>query len=109
MDTLAEVCRAVRVRTGADEDAEAQAQRMYDSRWATLSKSYEGMWHLTAMLDPEAGEALTTALAPLLVKQGVEDTTHRRAAPRRRPHGPGPRAPSSTAAYPTTTANRPRS
>ena len=30
MDTLAEVCRAVRVRTGADEDAEAQAQRLYE-------------------------------------------------------------------------------
>jgi hypothetical protein len=81
MTTLAALCRALRIRTGADEDAEAQAQRMYDSRWATLSKSYEGMWHLTAMLDPEAGEVLATALQPLLTKTGPEDT--RTAAQRR--------------------------
>jgi hypothetical protein len=74
MTTLAALCRALRIRTGADDDAEAQAQRLYDSRWATLSKSYQGMWHLTAMLDPEAGEVLATALQPLLTKTGPEDT-----------------------------------
>jgi hypothetical protein len=40
---LGALCRELRVRTGADEDAEAAAQRRYDSRWATSSKTFDGM------------------------------------------------------------------
>lgn len=72
--TLGQLFRALLVRTGADEDVEQAAQRMYESRWATLSKTFEGMWHLDAMLHPEAGAAMAAALASLMSRGGEEDT-----------------------------------
>lgn len=70
---LGELCRELRLRSGADEDAEAAAQRIYDARWATVSRTFEGMTHLEAMLDPESGATLVAALAPLVAPAGAID------------------------------------
>jgi hypothetical protein len=67
------LCRELRVRSGADEDAEAAAQRRHASRWATLSTTFDGMMNLQAVLDPEAGAVLQAALAPLLHPAGDID------------------------------------
>jgi hypothetical protein len=80
--SLSRACRDLRLRLGADEDAEAAAQRMYESRWATASATFEGMLHVEAMLDPEAGATLSAALAPLMHQAGEIDersTAQRRA------------------------------
>jgi hypothetical protein len=71
--SLGRACRELRVRVGADEDAEAAAQRQYESRWATVNRTFEGMIHLEAMLDPEAGATLQAALEPLLHPAGEID------------------------------------
>ena len=71
--TLAALCRELRVRSGADDDAEAAAQRRYDSRWATVSKTFEGMIRFEGMLDPESGGILQAALTPLMVRAGQID------------------------------------
>jgi hypothetical protein len=65
--TLAALCRELRVRTGADESAEAAAQRKYDNRWVTLSRTFDGMTGITGMLDPESAATLLAALNPLTV------------------------------------------
>ena len=79
--SLGQLCREIRVRSGADDDAEAAAQRLHDSRWATILKTFDGMLHLEAMLDPEAGAMLAAALAPLMVRAGDIDE---RTTPQRR-------------------------
>lgn len=82
MAALVALCQVVRIRSGADEDAEAAAQRKFNDRWATISRTFEGMVHLEAMLDPESGATLEAALAPLLVRAGEADdrtTAQRRA------------------------------
>jgi hypothetical protein len=70
---LAEAARGIRITTGADESAEAAEQRKYDSRWVTLSPTFDGMTAISGMLDPESAATLTAALTPLLTKAGVED------------------------------------
>jgi Domain of unknown function (DUF222) len=81
MAALIALCQAIRVRSGADEDAEAAAQRQYRDRWATLSTTFEQMVHLEAMLDPESGATLQAALAPMMVPTEADerDTAQRRA------------------------------
>jgi hypothetical protein len=79
--SLGQLCRELRVRSCADEDAEALAQRMYDERWLTMSTTFEGMVHLEGMLDPESGATVAAALGPMLVRAGADDT--RLAAQRR--------------------------
>jgi Domain of unknown function (DUF222) len=71
--SLGRLCRELRLRTGADEDAEAAAQRRFESRWATITSTFDGMTHLEAMLDPECGAVLTAALAPLMTRAGEID------------------------------------
>jgi hypothetical protein len=56
-----------------DEDAEAAAQRKYDSRWMTLSETFNGMHALDGMLDPASAATVKAALAPLLMKVGTDD------------------------------------
>jgi hypothetical protein len=64
---LAALCRELRVRTGADEDAEAAAQHKYDSRFLTITDTFEGTARIDGMLDPESAATLRAALAPLIV------------------------------------------
>jgi hypothetical protein len=67
-------CRDLRIRTGADESAEAATQRKYASRYVSLNSTFEGMLHLDGMLDPESAATSTAALTPLLeVNLGAED------------------------------------
>jgi Domain of unknown function (DUF222) len=79
--SLGRLCRELRIRSGADEDAEAAAVRMHESRWARTSTTFDGMLHVEAMLDPEAGATLLAAIAPLLVRAGDIDE---RSTPQRR-------------------------
>ena len=72
--SLGQLCREVRLRAGADEDAEAAAQRIYESRWLRVTKTFEGMTSIEGMLDPEAGATLAAALTPLCRPVGPEDT-----------------------------------
>jgi hypothetical protein len=72
-DLLAALCQQVRVRSGADDDAEAAAQRRYRDRWLTTARTFEGMLHLEGMLDPESGAVLTTALDALLAVPVPDD------------------------------------
>jgi Domain of unknown function (DUF222) len=65
---LAQLCQQVRVITGADEDAEAAAQRKYDDRWVTIAPTYTGMVSISGMLDPESGATVQAALTPLSVQ-----------------------------------------
>jgi Domain of unknown function (DUF222) len=64
--TLGQVAREIQLRAGADESREAAAQRRYDSRWARVSATFQGMVHLKAMLDPEAGRTLLTAIEAIM-------------------------------------------
>lgn len=74
--TLAALCRELRVRTGADEDAEAAAERRYRDRYLSLHSTMGGMVHLDGMLDPESAATVTAALDPLLAKAGTDDDRH---------------------------------
>jgi hypothetical protein len=70
---LGQLCRELRVRAGADEDAEAAAQRKYDSRYLSLNSTIDGLVHLDGMLDPESAAVVNAAITPLLGKTGPED------------------------------------
>ena len=70
---LGQLCQQVRIRSGADEDAEAAAQCKYADRWLTLSSTFDGMTSLSGMLDPESAATLGAALAPLITSTGPED------------------------------------
>jgi hypothetical protein len=73
--TLARLCAALRVRSGADEDAEAAEARRHAARQLTVSSTFDGMIHLDGMLDPESGAILQAALTPLVATPtGPEDT-----------------------------------
>jgi hypothetical protein len=76
---LAALCRELRIRTGADEDAEAAAQRRYDNRFLTVATTFEGTVRVDGMLDPAAGATLQAALAPLAAPKMAEPA--RNAAP----------------------------
>ena len=70
---LARFAREIRSRLGADEDAEAAAQRRYDSRWLRLTATFDGMHAIDGMLDPAGAATLNAALAPLLERAGDAD------------------------------------
>jgi hypothetical protein len=72
---LARYIEQVRVMTGADENAEAAAQRKYDSRWVKLSSTFDGMTAISGMLDPVSAAKLQAALAPMMVKLPDDDRT----------------------------------
>jgi Domain of unknown function (DUF222) len=72
---LGALCRELRVRSGADEDADAAAQRRYDDRWVTLSSTIDGMTSIQGMLDPESAATINAAIAPLLVPTVEDDRT----------------------------------
>ncbi|HTW20615.1 MAG TPA: DUF222 domain-containing protein [Mycobacteriales bacterium] len=55
------------------DDAEAAAQRRYDSRWVRLSPTFDGMVALDGMLDPAGAATVKAALTPLLGKAGPQD------------------------------------
>jgi hypothetical protein len=78
---LAPVVEALRIATGVDDDRDAAAQRRYDSRWATVAHTYQGMLHLQAMLDPESATTVLTAINPLLsaTSEDTRSTEQRRA------------------------------
>jgi hypothetical protein len=61
---LAALCRELQVRSGADQTAEAAAQRQYASRHLTLAATIDGMVSINGMPDPEAGATLHAALTP---------------------------------------------
>jgi Domain of unknown function (DUF222) len=63
--TLGQVVLGIRLRTGADESREAAAERRYAGRWARAATTFDGMLHLEAMLDPEAGRTVVAALDAL--------------------------------------------
>jgi hypothetical protein len=70
---LSALCREIRVRSGADEDAEAAAQRKYDSRYLTMNSTMDGMVHVDGLLDPESAATINAALTPLMGKATVLD------------------------------------
>jgi hypothetical protein len=83
--TLGQVIREIRLRTGADEDRDAAAERMYADRWARTTVTVFGMIHLEAMLDPEAGRILVAALDTLTHHTGSDrDDADSRTVPQRR-------------------------
>jgi hypothetical protein len=71
---LARFSRELRSRLGGEETAEAAAQRKYDSRWVTLSPTFDGMHAISGMLDPASAATVTAALTPLLDRLGPDDT-----------------------------------
>jgi hypothetical protein len=86
--TLGQVIREIRLRTGADENREAAAERRYAERWARTTPTVFGMIRLEAMLDPEAGRIVCAALDALTAtsRDTTEggDTTDERTVPQRR-------------------------
>ena len=66
---LAELIRALRVMSGADESAEAAAQRRYASRHLTLHRTIDGMLSISGMVDPMSAAIIEAALAPLIAKK----------------------------------------
>jgi hypothetical protein len=70
---LARFARELRSRLGGEESAEAAAQRKYDSRWLTITPTFEGMHSISGMLDPASVATPQAALAPLLTKAGEID------------------------------------
>ncbi len=61
------------IRTGAEDEALARAQRQHDARRASIVTTFDGMVHLDALLDPLAGQTLLTAVRALAQKTGPED------------------------------------
>jgi hypothetical protein len=72
---LAQLCEQARVLTGADESAEAAAQRKYASRWMKLASTFDGMTAISGMLDPVAAATLQAALNPLMAKLPNDERT----------------------------------
>jgi hypothetical protein len=71
-DDLTPVVEALRAACG-DETAEEREARKYDSRWCTTASTFDGMLHLEAMLEPESGQVLLTALAALTATAPADD------------------------------------
>lgn len=78
---LAMLCRELRIRSGADEDAEAAAQRKFESRYLTMNATIDGMVHLDGMLDGESAATVDAALLPLM--SNADDGDDRTRAQRR--------------------------
>jgi hypothetical protein len=70
---LARFARELRSRLGAEEDAEAAAQRLYESRWVQITPTFDGMHSIDGMLDPSSAATVLAALAPLLERAGTVD------------------------------------
>ena len=49
------------------------AQRLHEQRRIDIATTFDGAVHVQGLLDPEAGELLLTALAPLSGRDGLED------------------------------------
>jgi len=79
--TASEVCDPARLGSFTreliarltDEDAEAAAQRKYESRWVRISQTFDGMHAIDGMLDPASAATLQAALTPLLSRSGPDD------------------------------------
>jgi hypothetical protein len=71
--TLGQLGRQIRIMLDSDLSAEEAAQRQYDSRWMVMNRTFRGMLHLEAMLDPESAAILEAAIGPLMAKLGDED------------------------------------
>ena len=71
---LARFVRELRSRLGGDEDAEAAAQRRYESRWLRFTPTIDGMHAVDGMLDPASAAVIKAAVAPLLERAGEDDT-----------------------------------
>jgi hypothetical protein len=82
--TLGQVVREIRLRTGADEDREAAAERRYADRWARTTATVFGMIRLEAMLDPEAGRIVCAALDALTQSPDRDAEADTRTVPQRR-------------------------
>ena len=82
---LAALCREIRVRSGADEDAEAAAERKYDSRYLTMNSTMDGMVHVDGMLDPESAATVNAARIPLMGKATAVGHPHHRRSTARMP------------------------
>jgi Domain of unknown function (DUF222) len=84
--TLGQVVRELLLRTGADENREAAAERRYAGRWATTTATVFGMIRLEAMLDPEAGRIVCAALDALTASSPARtgDDSDERTVPHRR-------------------------
>jgi hypothetical protein len=54
--------------------AEEAAQRRHESRGLTISPTFDGMHHLSGLLDAEAAATVLAALSPLAARLGPEDT-----------------------------------
>ena len=68
---LAALIRAIKIRTGAEESAEARAQRQFDNRFLHLHDTYDGTVRLDGMLDPASAALLRAAIQPLLTPTGL--------------------------------------
>lgn len=78
------LCRELRVRSGADEDAEAAAQRRYDNRFVSMNSTLDGMVHLDGMLDPASAATLSAAMTPLMTSSTGADLADQRSTAQRR-------------------------
>jgi Domain of unknown function (DUF222) len=72
---LTGLIRAVKTRAGAEEPAEARAQRQFRDRFLALHDTYQGTVRLDGMLDPVSAATLRAALHPLLAAPGGPDDT----------------------------------
>jgi hypothetical protein len=63
---LAQLIGQLKIRTGADESAEAQAARRHRERYLTLDDTFQGMVRIDGMLDPASAATVRAALEPLL-------------------------------------------
>jgi hypothetical protein len=70
---LGKFAREIRSRLGADETAEESEQRKYDSRYCTMTRTFNGMHRIDGMLDPTGAAAVLAALAPLCRKTAEGD------------------------------------
>jgi hypothetical protein len=71
--SLAKVAQGLMVASGAEESREAAAQRRYESRWARITTTFDGMIHLEGMFDPDTGRIIKTALDAVLSRPHRHD------------------------------------
>jgi hypothetical protein len=80
-DALRQLCRATEEAACCNETVEARRERVYGTRYLTLTETFEGMWRLDAVLPPEDGAMLQSVIAPLARRLDADDD--RSAAQRR--------------------------
>lgn len=64
---------AQRIAVHADTDGRLSA-RISDRRHVDLSQTFDGLWHLSGLLEPETGALLSAAIASTMTPTGPEDT-----------------------------------